>query len=237
MSRNARRQQRRNNDDHLTLVEPMRRPAPVVKPLTGLTSNQNRLIRYLHSHQIVFAIGDAGTGKSYVAVTVAADMLREGQIERIVIARPMVTVDDDDVGALPGTLEEKIAPYIAPVRSILEERLGAGQLKYMIDNGRVVAVPVAFMLGMTLSDCFILADEAQNLTKRQFKCLLTRLGRNSHIAITGDSRQVDIKNSGLTDAIERISHIPSVAVVEFERCDVVRHSVVAEILQAYDDEE
>lgn len=232
MAQKRRRQQA--EDNILSMIE-MRAPArPTVKPLQGMTPSQVRLIRCLGTQRIVFAVGSAGTGKSYVCAAVAADALREGEVERIVVTRPMVSAEDD-VGALPGTLEEKIAPYLAPVRNILDERLGRSHVDNLIRMGRITAVPVAFLRGHSFADTFVLADEAQNLSARQFKLLLTRIGRGSRLAITGDSKQVDIRDSGLEDAIRRISHIPAVSVVEFDRSDVVRDDIVAEILQAYDE--
>src|SRR5574340_658913 len=209
-------------------------PRAAPAPLHGLTPSQKRFIGYLQTHQITFGVGAAGTGKTYVAAAVAADALRAGEVDSIIVTRPLVGAEDD-VGALPGTLDEKIAPFIAPVRAILEERLGKGQVEYMIKAEKIRAMPVAFLRGHSLAHSFILADEAQNLTPRQFKLLLTRIGQGTRMAITGDTRQTDIRDSGLIDAINRIRHIPAVAVVEFDRSDVVRSSVVAEILLAYDE--
>lgn len=230
------RQARRSRREELSVVElkPERHVWHPPKPLTGLTPNQKRYIGYLRTHSISFGIGAAGTGKSYCAAAVAADALRDGEIDRIVVTRPCVGAEDD-IGALPGTLEEKIAPYIAPIRLILEERMGRSQVDYMLKAEKIVAIPVNFLRGHNLTHSFILADEAQNLNARQFKLLLTRTGVGSRLAITGDSRQVDIHDSGLTDAINRIQHIPAVGIVEFDRSDVVRSSLVAEILQAYDE--
>ncbi|WP_374335561.1 PhoH family protein [Methyloversatilis sp.] len=216
------------------IEEPTRVVPKKAEPLSAKTEKQRKYISSIRSSKITFGIGPAGTGKTYVAGAVACDMLVSGQIEKIIITRPAVDAGES-LGFLPGELEEKYEPYIAAFRDVLNERLGKTYVEYLIKMGKIEGMPFAYMRGKTFKNCVVILDEAQNTTKLQFKLFLTRIGENCRVVIDGDPTQTDIPNSGLNDAINRISHIPDVRVIEFSRDDVVRSGIVSEIIQAYED--
>ena len=203
------------------------------EPLVAKTENQRRYINAIKNFELVFGTGPAGTGKTYIACAIAAEMLESKLIEQIILTRPAQEAGEE-FGALPGTLDEKYEPYLAPVRSVFEERLGKSYFEYLLKVGKIKAVPLAFMRGMTFNDSFVILDEAQNTTTKQMKMFLTRLGMNCKTVIDGDAEQVDISAaSGLTDSIARIGYIPSVKVIQFEDDDIVRSGLVREIIKAY----
>lgn len=205
-----------------------------VTPLRPLTSAQTRYLNAFESNTITFGIGPAGTGKTYVAASYAADLLKNGEIERIIITRPGVEAGES-FGFLPGELEEKYAPYIEPFKDVLVERLGASFYEWAIKNKRIIASPLSFMRGKTFKDCVVILDEAQNTSPIQMKLFLTRIGQNCKMIIDGDSSQKDISGiSGLDDAISRLRVIPSVGIVRFEVEDIVRHGIIKNILRAYE---
>ena len=198
--------------------------------------NQAAYLRTLFTHDLVFALGPAGTGKTYLAVAAAVAMLRRREVDRIVLSRPAVEAGER-LGFLPGDLKEKVDPYLRPIYDALHDMLAEGRLQQRIEGGQIEIAPLAFMRGRTLSNAFVILDEAQNTTPMQMKMFLTRLGENSRMVITGDPSQVDLPagtRSGLADAVERLSGLPGVAVVRLEREDVVRHPLVAAIIEAYD---
>ena len=197
--------------------------------------NQGRYLSALQTHDLVFGVGPAGTGKTYLAVGMAVSMLLEGRVERIVLARPAVEAGER-LGFLPGDMREKIDPYLRPLFDALHDLLPAEQVARRIDRGEIEIAPLAFMRGRTLGDAFVIVDEAQNTTVRQMKMLLTRLGEGARMAVTGDPGQVDLppgERSGLIDAVELLDGTEGVAVVRFETRDVVRHPMVARVLDAY----
>lgn len=203
------------------------------EPLSAKTESQRRYINAIKNFQLVFGRGPAGTGKTYIACAIAAEMLESKLVEQIILTRPAVEAGEE-FGFIPGTLNEKYEPYLTPVRSVFEERLGKSYFEYLLKVGKIKAVPLAFMRGMTFNDSFVILDEAQNTTLKQMKMFLTRIGTNCKTVIDGDDEQVDIAGaSGLTDSIARISYIPAVKVVQFTDDDIVRSGLVAEIIKAY----
>lgn len=187
---------------------------------------------------IVFGLGPAGTGKTLLAVQVAVKLFKEGEIDKIIVTRPAVSVDED-LGFLPGTLEQKMAPWTRPIFDVLREYFNAREIEGMIEEGIIEIAPLAFMRGRTFKDSFILADEMQNATQSQMKMLLTRLGEGSQMAVTGDLAQADrMKDNGLLDFTNRLeaASASSIDVVNFGQKDVERHETVVEVLKVYGDE-
>ncbi|MFZ9609404.1 MAG: PhoH family protein [Methylococcales bacterium] len=205
----------------------------VLEPIQALTKAQGAYITAILENVITFGIGPAGTGKSYVVAGLAADMLREKKIDRIILSRPGVEAGEK-FGFIPGELEEKYAPYIEPFRDIFNERLGRSQVDYLIKHKRICAMPLAFMRGRTFKNCWAILDEAQNTTPSQMKLFLTRIGDNCKVIIDGDIEQKDITTqSGLSDAVNKLKNTRKVGIVEFSVEDVVRSGIVKDILRAY----
>lgn len=211
-----------------------------VQPLSALNEAHGHLMSNIQSKDITFVTGPAGTGKTYIAAGMAADMLRERKIEKILITRPMIGCGED-MGHLPGDIDEKYAPWVQPVIDVLNERLGESYVRNLLKGKKIEAVPLQFMRGKSLRDSFVLCDEAQNITSEQMKMLLTRIGEGSKMVIGGDINQSDLKDSrevfqqsGLKDAITRLKSIPEIGNVEFTREDIVRHGLTRKILDAYD---
>ena len=205
----------------------------VLEPLQALTKAQGAYITAILENVITFGIGPAGTGKSYVVAGLAADMLREKKIDRILLTRPGVEAGEK-FGFIPGELEEKYAPYIEPFRDIFNERLGRSQVDYLIKHKRICAMPLAFMRGRTFKNCWAILDEAQNTTPGQMKLFLTRIGDNCKVIIDGDIEQKDITTqSGLSDAVNKLKNTRKVGIIEFTVEDVVRSGIVKDILRAY----
>jgi len=186
---------------------------------------------------IVFGIGPAGTGKTMLAVQVAIKMFKEGQVDKIIVTRPAVSVDED-LGFLPGTLEEKMAPWTRPIFDVFREYFTAKDIEGMIEEGVLEIAPLAYMRGRTFKDAYIVADEMQNATPNQMKMLLTRLGENARMAVTGDLAQADrLHDNGLLDFIRHMenSNVEHLDIVRFEQKDIERHEAVKEVLQIYGD--
>ena len=197
---------------------------------------QAQYIKALRAHDLVFGLGPAGTGKTYLAVAMAVDMLMSGRVERIVLSRPAVEAGER-LGFLPGDLREKVDPYLRPLYDALYDMLPGEQVIRRIESGEIEIAPLAFMRGRTLSNAFVILDEAQNTTPVQMKMFLTRLGENARMVVTGDLSQIDLPQgtrSGLRDALDTIGGVEGVALVEFSEADVVRHGLVARIIAAYD---
>jgi phosphate starvation-inducible PhoH-like protein len=191
----------------------------------------------IENHDMVFAIGPGGTGKTYLAVAMAVSALLAKQVNRIILARPAVEAGER-LGFLPGTLQQKIDPYMRPLYDALYDLLDTDQLERFIDKGIIEVAPLAFMRGRTLNDSFVILDEAQNTTSEQMKMFLTRLGFNSKAVITGDITQIDLptgRRSGLVEAIDVVGKIEGIAFVYFTERDVVRHNLVQQIIKAYDE--
>jgi phosphate starvation-inducible protein PhoH and related proteins len=187
---------------------------------------------------IVFGIGPAGTGKTLLAVQVAVKLFKEGEIDKIIVTRPAVSVDED-LGFLPGTLEQKMAPWTRPIFDVLREYFNAREIEGMIEEGIIEIAPLAYMRGRTFKDSYIIADEMQNATPNQMKMLLTRLGQGSRMCVTGDLAQADrLKDNGLLDFIDRLDTSDSsrLDVVKFAHHDIERHEAVKEVLRVYGDE-
>lgn len=223
--------QERYANDETPVVTPNIPPART--PIQPKTENQKKLLNAINGFHVVFATGPAGTGKTYIPTARAAEALMAKKIDKIVITRPVVEAGES-LGFLPGELDEKYEPYLAPVRSILIERMGQGPFEYALKTGKIEPVPLAYMRGITFRDCYVILDEAQNVTPRQMKMFLTRIGENCKVIICGDTDQVDISGpSGLEDAVKRCSWIPQVKVINFDVNDVVRSGLVMDVLKSY----
>lgn len=223
-------------DERTAPVESKKKAAP----LQAKTEMQGQLISQIMSKDITIVTGPAGTGKTYVTASIAADMLKDDEVEKIIITRPMQACGED-MGFLPGEMGEKYAPWVAPIMDVLEERLGAGYVKYLIKAERIVMSPLQFMRGASMKNAFIICDEAQNVTRDQMKMFLTRIGEGSKMVIDGDVNQSDLVDkrgvlqvSGLEDAIGRLKRIPEIGYVSFTREDIVRHGITRKILEAYE---
>jgi phosphate starvation-inducible PhoH-like protein len=202
-----------------------------VKNIRAMSPTQQRLMDAIEERSVVVAVGPAGTGKTYLAIAKAVEALEAGRVSRILLSRPAVEAGEN-LGFLPGDLNEKLAPYLRPLYDALTERLGTKRLKALLAEGAIEIAPVAYMRGRTLSDCFIVIDEAQNCTYGQLKMLLTRLGWRSTMVLTGDPDQTDLLKgmSGLGDIAERLERVPEISVVRLSDCDIVRHPLVAGML-------
>ncbi len=206
------------------------------KKIKPLTENQKRYIRMIEENDIVFAIGPAGTGKTFLAVAMAVKYLREGKVERIILTRPAVEAGES-LGYLPGTYEEKVYPYLIPLYDALFSMVPYDRVKRMMEARIVEIAPLAYMRGRTLSDAFIILDEAQNTKAVQMKMFLTRIGPRSKVVITGDITQIDLpkhERSGLTEAMGILQGIEGIGFVFFEKEDVSRHRIVKSIIEAYE---
>ncbi|HEX7056942.1 MAG TPA: PhoH family protein [Bacilli bacterium] len=209
------------------------------KPIRAKTLGQKVYVSAIRKHDIVFGIGPAGTGKTYLAVAMAVVALREGAVKRIILTRPAVEAGEN-LGFLPGDLQEKVDPYLRPLYDALNDVLGPDHVAKALERGTIEIAPLAYMRGRTLDDSFIILDEAQNTTAEQMKMFLTRLGFGSKMVITGDITQIDLpkgKVSGLVDAERILQHIAEIGFVRFAEQDVVRHSLVQKIITAYRNKE
>lgn len=206
------------------------------KPIRVKTIGQKHYVSTIKKRDIVFGIGPAGTGKTYLAVVLAVTALKEGSVKRIVLTRPAVEAGEN-LGFLPGDLQEKVDPYLRPLYDALYDVMGPDQVAKALERGLIEIAPLAYMRGRTLEDAFIILDEAQNTTPEQMKMFLTRLGFGSKMVITGDVTQIDLprgKKSGLIEAKTILSGIEELGFVYFAEQDVVRHSLVQKIIVAYD---
>ncbi len=196
---------------------------------------QEAYIQALYQKQLVFGIGPAGTGKTYLAVAAGAMMLQEGKLERIILSRPAVEAGES-LGFLPGDMREKIDPYLRPLYDALYDMMPGHEVNRYMEAGAIEIAPLAFMRGRTLANAFIILDEAQNATPTQMKMFLTRMGENSHMVVTGDPSQIDLPlgaKSGLADAMEVLPNIEDAETICFDERDVVRHDMVTRIIKAY----
>lgn len=205
----------------------------VIKPKTD---NQKKLVAAVENNDLVFAIGPAGTGKTYVAVALAVRALKNKEIKKIVITRPAVEAGES-LGFLPGDLKEKVDPYLRPIYDALDDMVPVDKLKYYYENRIIEIAPLAYMRGRTLHNAFILLDEAQNTTAMQMKMFLTRMGPSSKMVVTGDRSQIDLpgrQKSGLIESLEILKNVEGIGVVELNSKDVMRHKLVARIIRAYE---
>ncbi len=206
------------------------------KKIIPRTKNQNIYFKLLNSKNIVFAVGPAGTGKTFIAVAKAVSALQEGKVKKIILSRPAVEAGEK-LGFLPGDLKEKVDPFLRPIYDALYSMLPYEQVEKKILNNTIEIAPIAFMRGRTLEECFIILDEAQNTTRTQMKMFLTRLGKNSQMVIVGDSTQIDLvseKESGLKDSLKKLKKINDIGFIELDEADVVRHELVKKIINAYE---
>jgi phosphate starvation-inducible PhoH-like protein len=198
--------------------------------------NQAAYLRAMRAQDLVFGIGPAGTGKTYLAVAQGVAMLKQRQVERLILSRPAVEAGER-LGFLPGDMKDKVDPYLRPLYDALQDMLGEGKLAPRLESGQVEVAPLAFMRGRTLANAFIILDESQNTTPAQMKMFLTRMGENSRMVVTGDPTQHDLPPgtpSGLADALGRLEQVAEVGIVRFTNRDIVRHPLVEAILRAYD---
>jgi phosphate starvation-inducible protein PhoH and related proteins len=205
------------------------------KSVIARSEKQSDYIKALKENDIVIALGPAGTGKSFLAVSVAVTLLMEKKIERVILSRPAVEAGEK-LGFLPGDMKEKVDPYLRPLYDALYELFGADKIDKKIETGEIEIAPLAFMRGRTLKNCFAILDEAQNATKTQIKMFLTRIGENSKLVVNGDPSQIDLinkENSGLTKSKNILKNLKEIKIVEFDHNDVVRHPLVSKIISAY----
>jgi phosphate starvation-inducible PhoH-like protein len=207
------------------------------KSVAPKSLNQRRYVDAIEKHDMVFGIGPSGTGKTYLAVAMAVDALLTKEVSRIILARPAVEAGER-LGYLPGTLQEKVNPYLRPLYDALYDVLDPDRVERYIEKSIIEIAPIAFMRGRTLNDAFVILDEAQNTTSEQMKMFLTRLGFNSKAVVTGDITQIDLPNgrrSGLVEAVEVVGRVHGISFVYFTERDVVRHSLVQQIIRAYEE--
>jgi phosphate starvation-inducible protein PhoH and related proteins len=218
------------------LLEDRIQTSPRKAPISPKTAGQRVYLEAIRKHDVTFGIGPAGTGKTYLAMAMAVSFLKENTVARIILTRPAVEAGEA-LGFLPGDLHEKLAPYLRPLHDALHDMLPAEEVQRHMDRGTIEIAPLAYMRGRTLNNAFIVLDEAQNATTEQMFMFLTRLGMNSRTVITGDPTQIDLpssKPSGLREAKTALDKIKDIAIVEFQKKDVIRHPLVKKIIAAYE---
>lgn len=206
------------------------------KPISGRNPNQQKLVEEFNSNDLTFALGPAGTGKTYIAIALAVRALKNREVRKIILSRPAVEAGEK-LGFLPGDMKDKIDPYLQPLYDALEDMIPAVKLKEYMETNVIQIAPLAFMRGRTLNDAVIVLDEAQNTTTHQIKMFLTRLGNNAKMIITGDMSQIDLPRSvpsGLAHALRVLDRVPGIGKVEFGKKDIVRHPLVQRIVDAYE---
>jgi len=206
------------------------------KPVRARTPNQRRLYEEANKSDLLFAIGPAGTGKTYTAIALAVKALKNKEIKKIILSRPAVEAGEN-LGFLPGDLKEKIDPYLQPLYDALQDMIPPKKLEEFMKDGTIQIAPLAFMRGRTLSNAYVILDEAQNTTINQLKMFLTRMGLNAKFIITGDITQIDLprkSHSGLIQALKILKHIEGITTIHFDKKDIVRHKLVRDIVEAYD---
>lgn len=206
------------------------------KPIQGRTPNQQKLVETFTKNDLTFALGPAGTGKTYVAIALAVRALKNKEVRKIILSRPAVEAGEK-LGFLPGDMKDKIDPYLQPLYDALEDMIPAVKLKEYMESNVIQIAPLAFMRGRTLNDAIVVLDEAQNTTTHQIKMFLTRLGMNAKMIVTGDITQIDLPRSttsGLVQALRVLHDIPGIGKVEFGKKDIVRHQLVQRIVEAYE---
>lgn len=206
------------------------------KPIQGRSANQQKLVKAFQENDLTFALGPAGTGKTYVAIALAVRALKNREVRKVILSRPAVEAGEK-LGFLPGDMKDKIDPYLQPLYDALEDMIPQAKLKEYMETGVIQIAPLAFMRGRTLSEAVIILDEAQNTTTHQIKMFLTRLGMNAKMVITGDVTQIDLPHtvtSGLVQALRVLRNVNGVGRVQFEKKDIVRHPLVQRIVEAYE---
>ncbi len=206
------------------------------KPITARTVNQQNLVKAYEENDLLFAVGPAGTGKTYTAIALAVRAFKNKEVRKIILSRPAVEAGEK-LGFLPGDMKDKIDPYLQPLYDALEDMIPMAKLQEYMDNRMVQIAPLAFMRGRTLSDAVVILDEAQNTTVQQIKMFLTRMGMNTKMIVTGDLTQIDLPaatTSGLVHALKVLDKVKGVARIEFDKRDIVRHKLVQRIVEAYE---
>lgn len=206
------------------------------KPISGRTPNQQLLVKTFSENDLTFALGPAGTGKTYLAVALAVRALKNKEVRKIILSRPAVEAGEK-LGFLPGDMKEKIDPYLRPLYDALEEMIQPARLKEMLEDGTIQIAPLAFMRGRTLSDAVVILDEAQNTTSAQIKMFLTRMGFNTKMIVTGDCTQIDLpvaQRSGLEEAMRILKGVKGISLIEMNKKDIVRNPLVTRIVDAYE---
>lgn len=206
------------------------------RPIKARTENQDKLVKSFKNNDLLFAIGPAGSGKTYTAIALAVAALKNRQVRRIILSRPAVEAGEK-LGFLPGDMKEKIDPYLQPLYDALQDMIPPTRLKEYMENGTIQIAPLAFMRGRTLNDACVILDEAQNTTNNQLKMFLTRMGAYAKFIVTGDVTQIDLPNprsSGLIQGMKILKGIDRIAIIEFNKKDIVRHQLVQDIVEAYD---
>jgi phosphate starvation-inducible protein PhoH and related proteins len=225
-----------SRDDNLTdAVSRKITTSPRKPPIVARSAGQRNYVEAIDKHDIVFGIGPAGTGKTYLAVAMAVSALKKDQVSRIILTRPAVEAGEA-LGFLPGELEQKIAPYLRPLYDALRDMLEPEEIERSIARQTIEVAPLAYMRGRTLNNAFVILDEAQNTTTEQMFMLLTRMGPHSKCVITGDVTQIDLptnKRSGVVEALQALKNVPGISIVDFNERDVVRHELVRSIITAY----
>ena len=206
------------------------------KPITPRSENQKKLVKEFEKNDMIFAIGPAGSGKTYIAIALAIKLLKNKVIRKIILSRPAVEAGEK-LGFLPGDMKEKIDPYLQPLYDALEDMIPANKLKEHMENNVIQIAPLAFMRGRTLNDAVVILDEAQNTTSAQIKMFLTRMGQNTKMIVTGDASQIDLPpstRSGLLEAQRILKGVKGISFIEMNQKDIVRHKLVTRIVEAYD---
>ena len=208
------------------------------KPIKARTENQVRLVQACEHNDMVFAVGPAGTGKTYVSIAIAVKKIKKKEVRKIILSRPAVEAGEK-LGFLPGDMKEKIDPYLQPLYDALEEMIPPAKLQEYMDSNIIQIAPLAFMRGRTLNDAVVILDEAQNTTSSQIKMFMTRMGQNTKMIITGDCTQIDLpysQKSGLIEAMHILGNVDGIAFVNLDKSDIVRHRLVSQIVAAYEKE-
>jgi phosphate starvation-inducible PhoH-like protein len=206
------------------------------RPITARSANQKALVDAFAKNDLVFALGPAGSGKTYVAIALAVRALKNKEVRKIILSRPAVEAGEK-LGFLPGEMKDKLDPYLQPLYDALEDMIPAARLKELLETNVIQIAPLAYMRGRTLSDAIVILDEAQNTTAPQIKMFLTRLGVGARMIVTGDMTQIDLPHnvtSGLVQSQRILRGIPGIAMIEFDKRDIVRHRLVQRIVEAYD---
>lgn len=206
---------------------------PAFKPVEAKNYAQQLYLEAIENYDVVFGIGSAGTGKTYLAAMYAAEKLHYREVEQVIVTRPNVEASRS-MGFLPGELEEKYAPYLEPFDGVFTKVFGKTHYELMKKREKIAAKPLGYMRGATFDNSIVLVDECQNMTEKEFKLLLTRIGENTKVIFSGDSRQVDIPDSGLMSVIDRLKHIPEIRVVEFQPYDIVRSRLCKDIILSWE---
>ncbi|MDR2824189.1 MAG: PhoH family protein [Prevotellaceae bacterium] len=209
------------------------------KHIVARTKNQQRLVADFANNDLLFAVGPAGSGKTYTAIALAVKSLKNKEVRRIILSRPAVEAGEK-LGFLPGDMKEKIDPYLQPLYDALQDMILPQKLKDYLENGTIQIAPLAFMRGRTLGEAVVILDEAQNTTIQQIKMFLTRMGVNTKMIVTGDLTQIDLpasQKSGLLDALHKLQNIKGISCIEFDKSDIVRHKLVQKIVEAYEKNE